>query len=106
MHTDSKRTSGRICRKIHGAPCHFESQKYGLEADGSRCTLEELQSMYNHLAKGFDRKRGGMDRAPKIPSAQYLPVYARYYKSPGINRLWSQVKLTLDQMAFGGIYDR
>jgi len=46
---------GRICRKIHGAPCHFPKVRKiwpggGMEAV---CTLEELQSMYNHLAKGF-----------------------------------------------------
>lgn len=65
-----------------------------------------LSEMVETWAQSFDRKEGGPNRAPKFPlpnNYQFLLHYATLAKDPNIQ---DQVELTLDKMAFGGIYDQ
>ncbi len=57
-------------------------------------------------ARNFDRQEGGPNRAPKFPlpnNWQFLLRYAYLNDQPEIK---DQVLLTLDKMAYGGIYDQ
>ena len=63
-------------------------------------------NVYAGFADRFDRKKGGRGSAPKFPMPcewQFLLRYGKYAKDESCLR---QVRLTLDKMAAGGIYDQ
>ncbi|HKX11855.1 MAG TPA: thioredoxin domain-containing protein [bacterium] len=53
----------------------------------------------------FDREWGGFGQAPKFPHAMQLAMLLRIHRRNGDPRALEMVKLTLDKMARGGIYD-
>jgi uncharacterized protein YyaL (SSP411 family) len=66
---------------------------------------EKLLELVARWKKQFDWMEGGMSRAPKFPMPSnyaFLLEHARYFKD---EKLQEYVKLTLDKMANGGIYD-
>lgn len=68
--------------------------------------LEELILRWSH---NFDRREGGGNRAPKFPlpnNYEFLLHYATRSQSASLEKVLEQVYLTLDKMAFGGIYDQ
>ena len=65
-----------------------------------------LESMLKVWDSQFDNKEGGPNRAPKFPipnNYQFLMRYAHLKKK---DKLSEYVQLTLDKMAYGGIYDQ
>jgi uncharacterized protein len=68
-------------------------------------TMAELDAVYKPWQAMFDRVEGGMNRAPKFPLPNNYQFMLRYWKAGGEASALEQVKLTLDKMAFGGIYD-
>ncbi|MDB0006943.1 thioredoxin domain-containing protein [Flavobacteriales bacterium] len=67
---------------------------------------KELESMLEVWDSQFDNKEGGSNRAPKFPipnNYQFLMRYAHLKKD---DKLSEYVQLTLDKMAYGGIYDQ
>jgi len=73
--------------------------EYNLQSE----KLLELVARWN---KQFDWIEGGMSRAPKFPMPNnyaYLLAHSRFFKD---EKLQEYVRLTLDKMAFGGIYDQ
>ncbi|MCE3296842.1 MAG: hypothetical protein K0R65_2556 [Crocinitomicaceae bacterium] len=73
--------------------------------DFEESKLEELVLRWSH---NFDRREGGGSRAPKFPlpnNYEFLLHYAVTRKEASENIL-QHVYLTLDKMAFGGIYDQ
>ncbi|PIQ48383.1 MAG: thioredoxin domain-containing protein [Cytophagales bacterium CG12_big_fil_rev_8_21_14_0_65_40_12] len=81
-------------------------QKYGLHQGENAFGKEELSQMFEILRKNFDLEKGGMNRAPKFP----MPIiYAFLLREASINKnpaALAQVELTLEKMAFGGLYDQ
>ncbi|RKR83898.1 hypothetical protein BDD43_4113 [Mucilaginibacter gracilis] len=68
-------------------------------------TPADLQAIVKPWSKYFDFKEGGMDRAPKFPMPnnwQFLMRYAHLMKDEETNVI---VRLTLEKLAKGGIYD-
>ncbi len=64
-----------------------------------------LDELYRTWKPKLDRQRGGNRGAPKFPmpiNGQFMMQYAYY---TGNAEAYSWVKTTLDQMAYGGIYD-
>ena len=67
---------------------------------------EKLVELVARWKKQFDWMEGGMSRAPKFPMPNnygYLLAHSRFFKD---EKLQEYVRLTLDKMAFGGIYDQ
>jgi uncharacterized protein YyaL (SSP411 family) len=67
---------------------------------------EKLLELVARWKKQFDWMEGGMSRAPKFPMPNnyaYLLAHSRFFKD---EKLQEYVRLTLDKMAFGGIYDQ
>jgi uncharacterized protein YyaL (SSP411 family) len=82
-----------------------EVQKYGLKPQNSSNTFAELEQMYQNLAKNFDSLHGGIDKAPKFPMPsiwRFLLMYVFLTKNAEAEK---HLHLTLQKMAFGGIYD-
>ncbi len=83
-----------------------DSQKYGLSAGEANYTAAEMDQMYDKLAARFDREHGGMNKAPKFPMPAIYYFLLRYYQITQRVDVFEQIKLTLDRMAMGGIYDQ
>lgn len=66
----------------------------------------DLTEIFQNWKKHLDYKEGGTEGAPKFPmpnSYEFLLQYAHFTLDKTLDR---QVQLTLDKMAYGGIYDQ
>ena len=86
-----------------------EIQKYNLAATlfsdfGNLPTL--LEEIYRKFAANFDTEKGGMNRAPKFPMPANWLFLLRYYAITKDEKALAQLRLTLNEMANGGIYDQ
>lgn len=83
-----------------------ESQKYGLSPGDTDFNLQELQSLYQKFSSRFDQQRGGLQGAPKFPMPSHWMFLLRCYAATGRHEPLMQARLTLTEMAWGGIYDQ
>ncbi|MBD0256136.1 MAG: thioredoxin domain-containing protein [Cytophagales bacterium] len=83
-----------------------DSRKYGLTVSTETYSTAELDGLYEKLAARFDREHGGTGGAPKFPMPGVWLFLLRYYQITQRVEVFEQLKLTLDRMAFGGIYDQ
>ncbi len=67
--------------------------------------LRQLDQAARVLLKNFDSIHGGFGSAPKFPHPMDLRVLLRQVARTGNDAALHAVKLTLDKMARGGIYD-
>jgi uncharacterized protein YyaL (SSP411 family) len=58
------------------------------------------------LARNFDGENGGFGGAPKFPQSSVLEYLLRYHRTTGDDRAARMLRLTLDKMAAGGMYDQ
>ncbi len=66
---------------------------------------EELKPVVENWKKYFDLVEGGPNRAPKFPMPNNYDFLLHYAVAEKDEALKDYVLLTLDKMAFGGIYD-
>jgi uncharacterized protein len=87
-----------------------ELQKYALGAEDADFEALSLDEMFDKLASNFDLQLGGMQKAPKFPMPNlwtWLLQYSQTTKSAfRAESALNQVKLTLNQIYQGGIYDQ
>ncbi len=87
-----------------------ELKKYGLVADHQDFQKNDLDQMFDSIVHSFDTELGGMKKAPKFPMPsiyQFLLTYAHTTTSEeNKEKALSQLHLTLEEMAKGGIYDQ
>lgn len=67
---------------------------------------QDLEQTINTWKKNFDNIDGGSDRAPKFPLPNNYQFLMRYAHLSNDKSVEEHVKLTLEKMAFGGIYDQ
>ena len=67
---------------------------------------QDLENTLEPWRKQFDYKEGGPKRAPKFPIPNNYLFLMRYAHLKQDNKLSEYVQLTLDKMAWGGIYDQ
>jgi uncharacterized protein YyaL (SSP411 family) len=84
-----------------------EIQKVGVSAGGHAGDLSSdlVSRAVNQLARMFDRTFGGFGQAPKFPHPMDLQLLLAAYSRNKQPALLDMVRLTLDRMAAGGIYD-
>jgi uncharacterized protein len=83
-----------------------ESDKYGLIFENQEFTQEDLDKMYQKLAQTFDDDWGGFERSPKFPMPSIWQFLMRYAHLKQDEKAINHLKLTLNKMAIGGIYDQ
>lgn len=83
-----------------------EVSKYNLQETPREFTKEELDKMFAAMKPSFDLKMGGTERAPKFPMPSVYAFLLRYYSVSNNEEALRHVKLTLNKMAYGGIYDQ
>ena len=83
-----------------------ESEKYGLSFENQVFTKEDLDKMYQKLANTFDEDWGGFQRSPKFPMPSVWQFLMRYAHQSKDAVAQNHLKLTLNKMVIGGIYDQ
>ena len=73
--------------------------------DGGLPTEKVLHNVIDIYKRRFDKKDGGLNRAPKFPSSTPIRFLLRYYRRTGDQEVLEIVTKTLNKMASGGIYD-
>jgi uncharacterized protein YyaL (SSP411 family) len=68
--------------------------------------LDTLEKMVTNWKPQFDSKEGGPSRAPKFPIPNNYLFLMQYGYLHQDEEVLNHVKLTLDKMAMGGIYDQ
>lgn len=68
--------------------------------------IDVLHDAYRHWSKRLDNTEGGPNRAPKFPLPNNYQFLLRYWHLTKNEDTLKHVKLTLEKMAFGGIYDQ
>jgi len=66
---------------------------------------KDIDEAYSSWSASFDKKEGGPDRAPKFPMPCNYEFLLRYYYHTNNKECLNHILLTLDKMAYGGIYD-
>lgn len=64
-----------------------------------------LNAAAHGLERSYDPIHGGFGEAPKFPHPFELQLLLRWWKRSGQDRWWDIVRLSLDKMAAGGMYD-
>ena len=85
---------------------HSELDKYGLNKKEHVLSGDDIDPLFVNLEKRFDSKWGGTGNAPKFPMPSVYLFLLRYYHISGKEEALRHVKLTLEKMAWGGIYDQ
>lgn len=69
-------------------------------------TTEELKIYNDRIVKLIDFEEGGRTGAPKFPMPNTYDLLLKYYWLTGDQKTKEAVNITLDKMAYGGIYDQ
>ncbi|MFY0653684.1 MAG: thioredoxin domain-containing protein [Cyclobacteriaceae bacterium] len=73
---------------------------------GSDFTQENFDQLFENTIQSIDMRKGGREGAPKFPMPsiyEFLLTYDYFNSNP---KAQQALKVTLDNMAFGGIYDQ
>ena len=77
----------------------------GLVKEQREYSKVDLELIINNWKKYFDKTEGGLGAAPKFPMPNNWQCLMRYAHLFDDDDVAGAVKLTLNKMAFGGIYD-
>ncbi|MBL4753500.1 MAG: thioredoxin domain-containing protein [Flavobacteriales bacterium] len=94
-----KESAADLTNRIKG------SELVQLNTQPADFTVDMLKDLVKKWSGSFDNREGGGNRAPKFPipnNYQFLLRYAHLNKD---DKVLDHVKLTLNKIAFGGIYD-
>lgn len=69
-------------------------------------SITAVEDAYNQLALRFDKSLGGTIGAPKFPMPSLWQFVLNYHFISHSPKALNQLKITLDKMAMGGIYDQ
>ena len=96
---------GEVDRVTHQLTSQM-SQSNQVPKGSSILTVDILHQAYSSLATNFDYQNGGFGNAPKFPQPMTPEFLLRYYHHGYNPRALELVELTLQKMAYGGIYDQ
>lgn len=83
-----------------------QSDLIPLNSEKAEFTMADLENIYTPWSRKFDYEEGGPNRAPKFPLPNNYEFLLRYAHLTGNSELKDYVNLTIEKMAFGGIYDQ
>ena len=81
-------------------------ENISLNTDEVNFTWKDLNNMVSPWAERFDNAEGGSNGAPKFPMPNAYSFLLKYGHLANNKQVLDHVELTLDKMAFGGIYDQ
>ena len=104
--TEAYRTNRSEVERVTGQLTEQMGRSGQLPQGNNLLSVDVLHEAYSRLAANFDYQNGGFGAAPKFPQPMTPEFLLRYY-SHGYNpRALDMVELTLQKMAYGGMYDQ
>ncbi len=82
-----------------------EMAKLDQSASKGELAVEIIEDAVARLRQSFDGTFGGFGSAPKFPAPMALQLLLRWWHRRRESNVLSMVRVTLDRMAAGGIYD-
>ncbi len=83
-----------------------ELRRLSMVDEGTTLSNALLDDAFASFERSFDAKNGGFGGAPKFPQAMSLEFLLRHHYSTHDQKALEMTRLTLDKMAFGGMYDQ
>lgn len=83
-----------------------QSQLIPLAEETVKFQKEDINQLFANWQTTFDQEEGGPNRAPKFPMPGALEFVLHYAETEKNQIAENHIKLTLEKMAFGGIYDQ
>lgn len=83
-----------------------QSELIQKSSDTTQIKADEIADLVENWKSDFDNREGGPNRAPKFPLPNNYEFLLRYAFLSDDNAVKDHVDLTLQKMAFGGIYDQ
>ncbi|MBC8265575.1 MAG: thioredoxin domain-containing protein [Flavobacteriales bacterium] len=77
-----------------------------MNSEKKNFTWKDLNAMVSPWAERFDNNEGGSNGSPKFPMPNAYHFLLKYAHLSNNKEVLNHVELTLDKMAFGGIYDQ
>jgi uncharacterized protein YyaL (SSP411 family) len=103
---DAYRTRrSELIENAKGLREHLSRQAFR-KSDTESVDLSLLDVAYRAMASRFDPREGGFGGAPKFPPSMSLDFLLRYHHRTGDDHALHMVTITLDKMAYGGMYDQ
>src|SRR5499427_331115 len=103
---DAYRTRrGEIVENAKGFREHLSRQTFQ-KKEGETIDASLLEVAYRAMASRFDPREGGFGGAPKFPPSMSVDFLLRYHYRTGDEHALHMATLTLDKMAYGGMYDQ
>jgi uncharacterized protein len=94
-----------IVENAKGFREHLSRQTFQ-KKEGERIDASLLDTAYRAMASRFDPREGGFGGAPKFPPSMSIDFLLRYHHRTGDEHALHMATLTLDKMAYGGMYDQ
>jgi len=76
-----------------------------LRVESPTFSLEQMDITVRSLKSGLDFRKGGINRAPKFPMPSVWEFLLQYHYLGGDEKSMEAIISTLNNMAYGGIYD-
>jgi uncharacterized protein len=94
-----------IVENAKGFREHLSRQTFQTK-EGERIDASLLDIACRAMASRFDPREGGFGGAPKFPPSMSIDFLLRYHHRTGDEHALHMATLTLDKMAYGGMYDQ
>ncbi len=82
------------------------TQALSQKSEPATVNPESIRESTDQLLRMYDHEHGGFGSAPKFPQPTYLDFLLRVYHNNRSDSLWQLIGHTLQQMAYGGMYDQ
>ncbi len=99
---DINNSADELSRKLASS----DLDRFRLSDENSDFTIKGMDMMFKALQSKFDKKWGGVDKAPKFVMPTQWLFLLRHYAKTGNKEALEMVELTLKKMAMGGLYDQ
>ena len=104
--TEAYRTNRAEVERVTGQLTEQMGRSGQLPRSNDLLSADLLHEAYSRLAANFDYQNGGFGAAPKFPQPMTPEFLLRYYHHGYNPRALDLVELTLEKMAYGGMYDQ
>ena len=104
--TEAYRTNRGEVERVTGQLTEQMGRSGQMPQGGGLLSADILHEAYSKLAANFDYQNGGFGAAPKFPQPMTPEFLLRYHHHGYNPRALDLVELTLEKMAYGGMYDQ
>ena len=96
----------KLIEQANAVAQHSKKMQFVPNTSNTDSSAKDIDSMVTSWMTRVDMKNGGSTKAPKFPMPANINFLLEYYNLTKNQDVFEYVKLTLDKMCNGGIYDQ